>query len=79
MFAVSKAADLNKLVQGGQLYWAFPFSKTWLSYISIDLLALTTLTDMVQIAAILFVSRCLKVCLHYDENRTNLVRLKEKK
>jgi len=20
-------ADLNKLVQGGQLYWAFPFSK----------------------------------------------------
>jgi hypothetical protein len=27
MFAISKAADLNQLVQGGQLYWAFPFSK----------------------------------------------------
>ncbi len=27
MFALSKAADLNWLVQGGQLYWAFPFSK----------------------------------------------------
>jgi len=26
MFSVSKAADLNLLVQGGQLYWAFPFS-----------------------------------------------------
>ncbi len=27
MFAVSKAADLNQLVQGGQLYWAIPFNK----------------------------------------------------
>jgi hypothetical protein len=27
MFALSKAADLNKLGQGGQLYRAFPFSK----------------------------------------------------
>ncbi len=27
MFAVSKAADLNQLGQGGQLYWTFPFSK----------------------------------------------------
>jgi hypothetical protein len=27
MFALSKAADLICLVQGGQLYWAFPFSK----------------------------------------------------
>jgi len=24
---MSKVADLNQLVQGGQLYWAFPFSK----------------------------------------------------
>ncbi len=27
MFVISKAADLNNLVQGGQLYWAFRFSK----------------------------------------------------
>jgi hypothetical protein len=27
MFAISKAADLNQLVHGGQLYRAFPFSK----------------------------------------------------
>ncbi len=27
MFAMSKAAYLYKLVQGGQLYWALPFSK----------------------------------------------------
>ncbi len=27
MFALLKAADLNLLVQGGQLYRAFPFSK----------------------------------------------------
>jgi hypothetical protein len=27
MFAKSKAADLNQLVQGVQLYWTFPFSK----------------------------------------------------
>jgi hypothetical protein len=27
MFAVSKSADLNQLLQGGKLYWAFPFSK----------------------------------------------------
>jgi hypothetical protein len=25
--AISKAADLNLSVQGGQLYWFFPFSK----------------------------------------------------
>ncbi len=24
---MSKAADLSYLVQGGQLYWAFPFSE----------------------------------------------------
>ncbi len=28
MFALSKAADPNQLVHGGQLYWALPFSKT---------------------------------------------------
>jgi hypothetical protein len=27
MFAMPKVADLNDLLQGGQLYWAFPFSK----------------------------------------------------
>jgi hypothetical protein len=27
MFLISKAADLNLLVQGGQWYCAFPFSK----------------------------------------------------
>jgi len=27
MFAISKAADLNWLVRGGQLYWVFPFRK----------------------------------------------------
>jgi len=27
MFAISKAAGLNYLVQGGQLYRAFPFNK----------------------------------------------------
>jgi len=27
MFALSKVADLSELVQGGQLYRAFPFSK----------------------------------------------------
>jgi hypothetical protein len=27
MFAISEAADANYLVQGGQLYWALPFSK----------------------------------------------------
>jgi hypothetical protein len=27
MFELSKAADLNLLVQGGHLYWAFHFSK----------------------------------------------------
>jgi hypothetical protein len=27
MFAITKAVDLNWLVQGGQQYWAFPFSK----------------------------------------------------
>ena len=27
MIAISKAADLIELIQGGQLYWAFPFSK----------------------------------------------------
>ncbi len=27
MFTTSKAANLNYLVQGGQLYWAFQFSK----------------------------------------------------
>ncbi len=32
MFAISKAADLNKLEQGGQLYWAFPFAKGSLDY-----------------------------------------------
>jgi hypothetical protein len=26
-FLLSKVADLNYLIQGGQLYWAFPFSK----------------------------------------------------
>ncbi len=31
MFAISKAANLNSLVQGGQLYLAFPFSKGSLS------------------------------------------------
>jgi len=27
VFSISKAADLNWLVQGGQLYWAFLFCK----------------------------------------------------
>ncbi len=27
MFTIQKAADVNVLVQGGPLYWAFPFSK----------------------------------------------------
>jgi hypothetical protein len=27
MFALSKAVDLSGLLHGGQLYWAFPFSK----------------------------------------------------
>jgi hypothetical protein len=27
MFALSKAADLKLLLQGGQMYWAFPFGK----------------------------------------------------
>ncbi len=27
MFSLSKGADLNYLVQGGHVYWAFPFSK----------------------------------------------------
>ncbi len=27
MIPLSKAAYLNKLLEGGQLYWAFPFSK----------------------------------------------------
>jgi hypothetical protein len=27
ILSVLKAANLNQLVQGGQLYWAFPFSK----------------------------------------------------
>ncbi len=27
MFALSKEADLNKFLQGGQQYLAFPFSK----------------------------------------------------
>ncbi len=27
MFAVSKAAYIDSLVQGSQRYWAFPFSK----------------------------------------------------
>ncbi len=27
MFVISKAADLNYLVQGGQLQWFFPFSE----------------------------------------------------
>jgi hypothetical protein len=27
MFSISKATDLNQLVQGGLLYWAFPFSE----------------------------------------------------
>ncbi len=27
MFVMSKATNLNYLVQGGQLYWAFPFCK----------------------------------------------------
>ncbi len=27
MFSILKAADLNDLVEGGQLYWAFPFTK----------------------------------------------------
>jgi hypothetical protein len=27
MFSISKAAEQNELVQGGQLYIAFPFSK----------------------------------------------------
>ncbi len=27
MLAISKAADLNKLFHGDQLFWAFPFSK----------------------------------------------------
>jgi hypothetical protein len=26
MLAISKAADLNKFVQGGQLYWSSPLS-----------------------------------------------------
>ncbi len=28
MFAISEAGDLNQLAQGGQLYWASPFSKS---------------------------------------------------
>ncbi len=28
IFSIQKGADLNWLVQGGQLYSAFPFSKT---------------------------------------------------
>jgi hypothetical protein len=28
MFVLSKAADPNKLVKGGQMYWSFPFCKT---------------------------------------------------
>ncbi len=34
MFELSKVADLNELVQGGQLYCAFPFSKGSLSKVS---------------------------------------------
>jgi hypothetical protein len=32
MFALSIATDLSKLVQGGQLYRAFPFSKGSLNF-----------------------------------------------
>jgi hypothetical protein len=41
MFALSKAAGLNRLVQGGQLYSAFPAAGvSWLAYHIIkDLLA----------------------------------------
>ncbi len=28
MFAILKAVALNYLIQGGQLYWSFPFSKS---------------------------------------------------
>jgi hypothetical protein len=34
MFAISKAADLNKLAQGGQLSLAIPFSKGSLLWMS---------------------------------------------
>jgi hypothetical protein len=27
MSSIKKGADLNNEVQGGQLYWAFPYSK----------------------------------------------------
>jgi hypothetical protein len=37
-----KGADLNKLVQGGQLYWPFPFSKVFLSFSLVSLLSLTS-------------------------------------
>ncbi len=36
MFAVSKGADLNLIVQGGQWYNAFPFSKVSLVCILMD-------------------------------------------
>ncbi len=42
MFSISKVADLNKLVQGGQLYWAFPFSSCFL--VQLLLLASVTVT-----------------------------------
>ncbi len=34
MFAASKADKLNMLVQGGQLYWAFPFRKSSLAEVT---------------------------------------------
>jgi len=36
MFSISKADNLYQLVEGDQLYWAFPFSKNSLSWSELD-------------------------------------------
>ncbi len=43
MFTISKAADLNQSVQGGQLYRAIPFSKVSRLYISLLFLSVISL------------------------------------
>jgi len=46
MFVISKAAYLNQLVQGGQLYRTFPFRKGSLAYYYLIVLSSELVTSL---------------------------------
>jgi hypothetical protein len=67
ILSVLKAADLNELVQGDQLYWSFPFSKDSLAR-SIKLAPRSEWKNVIVTNGLAYLKRCSlrQECFYYQ-------------